>query len=63
MIAAWHTTPDDPEEAAFVTLRTFRSGGEPITQADMEELLWIRNFRDVDSDISPLATLTFGRRS
>jgi hypothetical protein len=63
VIAARYTMPDDPEEAAFVALRTFRSGGGPIAQADMEEMLRIRNFRDVESDASPLATLTFGRRS
>jgi precorrin-6B methylase 2 len=62
VIAARYTMPDDPEAAAFVALRTFRSGGDPITQADMEEMLRLRNFADIESDASPLATLTFGRR-
>jgi precorrin-6B methylase 2 len=63
VIAARYTIPDDPEAAAVVALRTFRSGGEPIAQADLEEILRLRNFTDVESDTSPLATLTLGRRS
>jgi SAM-dependent methyltransferase len=63
VIAARYTIPEDPEAAAFVALRTYRSGGEPIAQADMEEILRLRNFVEVESDTSPLATLTLGRRS
>jgi hypothetical protein len=55
VIAARYAIPDDPEAAAFVALGTFRSGGEPIAQADMEEMLRLRNFGDVEWDTSPLA--------
>jgi precorrin-6B methylase 2 len=63
VIAARYTIPDDSEAAAYVALRTFRGGGEPIAQADLEEILRLRNFADIESDTSPLATLTLGRRS
>jgi precorrin-6B methylase 2 len=63
VIAARYTIPDDPEAAAVAALRTFRSGGEPIVQADLEEILRLRNFTDVESDTFPLATLPLGRRS
>lgn len=63
VIAARYTLPDDPEAAAFVALRTLRSGGEPMTQAELEDMLRLRHFVDVESDVAALATLTLGRRS
>jgi hypothetical protein len=62
VIASRYTVPDDREAAAFVMLRTMRSGGEPIEQIEMEEMLRLRGFVDVESDASPLATFTLGRR-
>jgi precorrin-6B methylase 2 len=61
VIAARYTVPAAPEAAAFTALRTFRSGGEPIAQAEMEDMLRRRGLVDVESDVRPLATFTLGR--
>jgi len=63
LVAARYTVPADPEAADFVALRTLRSGGEPIAQSEMEHMLRVRGFIDIESDVSPLATFTLGRRS
>ena len=63
LVAARYTVPADPEEAAFVALRTLRSGGEPIGQSEMEDMLRVRGFIDVESDVSLTATFTLGRRA
>jgi len=62
LVAARYTAPADPEAAAFAALRTLRSGGEPIAQSEMEDMLSARGFVDIESDVSPLATFTLGRR-
>jgi precorrin-6B methylase 2 len=62
LVAARYTAPADPEAAAFATLRTLRSGGERIAQSEMEDMLRARGFVDIESDVSPLATFTLGRR-
>jgi precorrin-6B methylase 2 len=62
LVAARYTAPADPAAAAFAALRTFRSGGEPIAQSEMEDMLHARGFVDIESDVSPLATFTLGRR-
>jgi precorrin-6B methylase 2 len=61
VITGRYTVPAAPEAAAFMALRTFRSGGEPIPQAEMENMLRHRGFVDVESDVRPLATFTLGR--
>jgi precorrin-6B methylase 2 len=61
LVAACYTMPAEPDAAAFVTLRTLRSGGEPIAQSEMEDMLRVRGFIDIESDASALATFTLGR--
>lgn len=64
LVTARYTTPVDPAAAAFVDLRTLRSGGEPIADLEMEHMLRVRGFIDVESDTPPsrLVTYTLGRR-
>jgi precorrin-6B methylase 2 len=61
LVAARYTLPADPAAATFVTLRTLRSGGDPISQSEMEEMIRDRGFIEIESDVSPLATFTLGR--
>jgi hypothetical protein len=61
LVAARYTVPADPDGAAFVALRTLRSGGEPLAQEDLEGMLRARGFVDIETDASPLAALTLGR--
>jgi precorrin-6B methylase 2 len=61
IVAARYTVPADPEAATFVTLRTLRSGGELISQSEMEDMIRHREFVDIESVVSPLATFTLGR--
>jgi hypothetical protein len=52
LVAARYTAPADPEAAAFVALRTLRSGGDPIAQSEIEDMLRARGFVDIESDVS-----------
>jgi SAM-dependent methyltransferase len=61
LVAARYTLPTDPAAATFVTLRTLRSGGDPISQSEMEEMIRDRGFIEIESDVSQLATFTLGR--
>jgi SAM-dependent methyltransferase len=61
LVAGSYTIPEDPAAASFVALRTFRSGGEPISHVTLEEMLRSEGFADVESITFPLATFTLGR--
>lgn len=61
LVTGRYTVPTDPEAAAFVALRTLRSGGDPIAQSEMEDMLRDRGFVDIESDVLPLTTYTLGR--
>ncbi len=62
LVAARYTVPTDPAAATFATLRTLRSGGDSISQSEMEDMILDRGFIDIETDVSPLATFTLGRR-
>jgi precorrin-6B methylase 2 len=61
LVAARYTVPTDPAAATFVTFRTLRSGGDQISQSELEDMIRNRGFIDIESDVSPLATFTLGR--
>jgi SAM-dependent methyltransferase len=61
LVAARYTPPADPAAATFVTLRTLRSGGDLISQSEMEQMIRERGFIDIESDVAPFATFTLGR--
>jgi hypothetical protein len=62
VIASCYTVPSDRDAAAFVALRILRSGGERIEHPEIEKMLSLRGFINVESDVSPLATFTLGCR-
>jgi hypothetical protein len=61
LVTGRYTMSTDPHAAAFVTLRTLRSGVDPIAQSEMEDMLRDRGFVDIESDVLPLTTYTLGR--
>jgi precorrin-6B methylase 2 len=61
VVAGHYTIPSAPEAAAFATLRTIRSGGEPFDRFEMEDMFRCRGLVDIESDVHSFATFTIGR--
>jgi precorrin-6B methylase 2 len=61
LVAGHYTIPSAPEAAAFATLRTIRSGGEPFNRLEMEDMFRCRGLIDIESDVHSFATFTIGR--
>jgi SAM-dependent methyltransferase len=61
VVAGHYTIPSPPEAAAFATLRTIRSGGEPFGRLEMEDMFRCRGLVDIESDVHSFATFTIGR--
>jgi len=62
LVAPLYTTPADPFLAVMSTLRTLRGGGEVTEPREIEDMLRLRGYIDIEVDVQPLATFILGRR-
>jgi SAM-dependent methyltransferase len=61
LVAGVYTTPDDPFMNVMSRLRTLRSGGEVTDATEIEAILRLRGYIDIEHDAGPVAELVLGR--
>jgi SAM-dependent methyltransferase len=61
LVAALYTEPKDPFMAVLSRLRTLRSGGEVTDPSQLEGMLRVRGYVDLEATVTPIATFIIGR--